>query len=128
MRGKVVEQDLVLNGYKILEEIHNTTSEIEEVVADGVTSGALKKLGKVDFLVDLMYNFFDIPLTDMSRIQIKCEDPVQVTCYGETKTWERKDALDFYLEAMHGCEGAERDRYVNIYYQLARGAKEAHDY
>ena len=54
-------------------------------------------------------------------------DLVAVTCYGQTKVWERKDALEFYLEAMAFCEGAERDRYVNIYYQLASGAKEAFD-
>lgn len=61
----------------------------------------------------------------MARIRIS--DPVRVTCYGKTKVWERKSALNFFLEAMMGCEGAERDRYVNIYYQLARGAKEARD-
>lgn len=54
-------------------------------------------------------------------------DTVIVTCYGQTKTWERKDALEFYLEGMAWSEGSERDRYVNIYYQLARGAKEASD-
>ena len=63
----------------------------------------------------------------MAQIQIKCDDPVVVTCYGQKKTWERKDALNFFLEAMMVCEGAERDRYVAIYYQLLRGAKEARD-
>lgn len=58
----------------------------------------------------------------------KFKDPVYVTCYGKRKAWERKDALEYFLEAMHSCEGAERDRYVTIYYQLARGAKEARDY
>lgn len=62
-----------------------------------------------------------------ARILFEFEDPVKVTCYGKTQTWERKDALEFYLDAMASCEGAERDRYVNIYYQLARGAKEARD-
>ena len=54
-------------------------------------------------------------------------DLVVVTCYGEQKIWERKEAMEFFLEGMNCCEGAERDRYVNIYYQLARGAKEAYD-
>ena len=63
----------------------------------------------------------------MARIQVKCTDPVRVTCYGETKVWERKDAMEFFLEGMAWSEGSERDRYVNIYYQLARGAKEAFD-
>lgn len=55
-------------------------------------------------------------------------DLVVVTCYGKQKIWERKEAMEFFLEGMACCEGSERDRYVNIYYQLARGAKEARDY
>lgn len=55
------------------------------------------------------------------------KDPVRVTCYGKTKVWERAAALDFFEDGILGCEGAERDRYVNIYFQLARGAKEARD-
>lgn len=58
---------------------------------------------------------------------MKCDDPVKVTCYGETKVWEREDAIKFFLEGMRWCEGAERDRYVNIYLQLLDGAKEAFD-
>ena len=54
-------------------------------------------------------------------------DLVVVTCYGESKIWERKEAMEFFLEGLACSEGAERDRYVNIYYQLARGAKEAFD-
>lgn len=63
----------------------------------------------------------------MAKIYLKCEDPVKVTCYGQTKTWERKDAIEFFLEGMRWCEGAERDRYTNIYLQLIDGAKEAFD-
>ena len=55
------------------------------------------------------------------------KDPVSVTCYGKTKVWERTEAMAFFLEGMAWSEGAERDRYVNIYYQLVRGAKEAFD-
>ena len=57
----------------------------------------------------------------------KKADLVVVTCYGQSQIWERGKALEFFLDAMMGCEGSERDRYVNIYYQLARGAKEAFD-
>ncbi len=63
----------------------------------------------------------------MAKIYIKCTDPVTVTCYGETKTWERKDALKYFLEGAHLCEGSEAERYFNIYYQLVNGAKEASD-
>lgn len=57
----------------------------------------------------------------------KKKDLVTVTCYGKTKTWERKDAIAFFLEGMRYCDGAERDRYTNIYLQLIDGAKEAYD-
>lgn len=63
----------------------------------------------------------------MARINIKCSDPVKVTCYGQTKVWERKDALDFFLEGAWQCDGSEAERYFNIYYQLLHGAKEAVD-
>ena len=59
--------------------------------------------------------------------QKKKADLVVVVCYGEEKVWERKEAMEFYLEGMAWSEGSERERYVNIYYQLARGAKEAYD-
>lgn len=64
----------------------------------------------------------------MARIRVKCSDPVRVTCYGQTQVWERQDALKFYADGIRFCEGAERDRYVNIYFQLLDGAKEARDY
>lgn len=57
----------------------------------------------------------------------KKADLVVVTCYGKTKVWERKDAIDFFLEGMRACSGAERDRYTDIYIQLIDGAKEASD-
>ena len=63
----------------------------------------------------------------MARVQIKCDDPVRVTCYGQTKVWERKDAINFFLEGMMWCEGAEQERYADIYIQLIDGAKEASD-
>lgn len=58
-------------------------------------------------------------VTDMDR--------VIVTCYGQTKIWERSEAIAFFLEGMRYCEGAERDRYTDIYLQLIDGAKEASD-
>ncbi|MBO7509954.1 MAG: hypothetical protein J6T35_02115 [Bacteroidales bacterium] len=58
----------------------------------------------------------------------KKTDLVVVTCYGQSKVWERKEALAFFLEGMASCEGAEQERYVNIYCQLMSGAKEAFDY
>ena len=54
-------------------------------------------------------------------------DLVVVTCYGKTKQWDRRAAMDFFEEGILCCEGSERDRYVNIYFQLKSGAKEASD-
>lgn len=63
----------------------------------------------------------------MARVMMRCDDPVRVTCYRQTKTWEREDAIAFYLDCMMNSEGSERDRYCEIYYQLINGAKEARD-
>ena len=49
-------------------------------------------------------------------------DPVTITCHGKTDVWEdRKDAIRFYREGAAVCEGAERDRYINILLQLTDG-------
>lgn len=52
----------------------------------------------------------------------KKNDPVTITCYGTTETWDdREEALRFYLEGAMACEGAESRRYMNIYFQLLEG-------
>lgn len=51
------------------------------------------------------------------------EDIVTITCYGRTKTYTRKEATKKFLEGMMMCEGAERDRYTNIYLDLLDGKK-----
>ena len=49
-------------------------------------------------------------------------DSVTVICYGESKVWDsRAEAIKFYLEGMTACEGAEHDRYTNIYLALLEG-------
>lgn len=50
-------------------------------------------------------------------------DIVTITCYGSTEKMERKKATKFYLECMMMSEGAERDRYTNIYLDLLAGEK-----
>lgn len=53
---------------------------------------------------------------------------VVVTVYGEKKIFKsRKAAMDFFREGILCCDGAERDRYVSIYFQLEAGATEATD-
>ena len=49
-------------------------------------------------------------------------DSVSITCYGTTQSWDdRKEALRFYKQAAEECEGAERDRYTRIVFQLMDG-------
>ena len=55
-------------------------------------------------------------------------DSVKITCYGETKVWDdRQEAIKEFLEGMSCCEGAERERYTNIYLQLINGCTECED-
>ena len=50
-------------------------------------------------------------------------DSVTTVCYGKTEIWtSRKEAADFFLQAMAGSEGSERDRYVTIYTKLISGS------
>lgn len=47
------------------------------------------------------------------------EDKVVVLCYGQRETWKtRQDALRFYKECAEMTEGSERERYVNIVFDL----------
>ena len=54
---------------------------------------------------------------------VKKLDSVTVITYGQKQIWDsRAEAIAFYLEGMMNCEGAERDRYTNIYLALISGA------
>lgn len=47
---------------------------------------------------------------------------VTTVCYGKPKTWDSRDeAVAWFLECMRSSEGAERDRYFNIYCKLLDG-------
>ena len=53
---------------------------------------------------------------------VKKLDSVTTVCYGEKKVWDsRKEAADFFLEAIAGSEGAECERYTTIYTKLLEG-------
>lgn len=58
MKTKVEGQRISLEGYLLLQEIHNETSELEDSLDDVV---AHERLGKIDFLVSLLMEFFDKP-------------------------------------------------------------------
>ena len=47
---------------------------------------------------------------------------VKTECYGNVEVWsDREEAMASFLEAMMYSEGAERDRYTNVYIQLKCG-------
>jgi hypothetical protein len=49
-------------------------------------------------------------------------EKIKTVCYGREDTWEsREEAETFFLQAMAGSEGSERDRYTNIYLKLQMG-------
>lgn len=55
-------------------------------------------------------------------------DAVTTVCYGEKRVWDsRKEAADFFLQAIAGTEGAECERYTTIYARLVQGLEVCSD-
>lgn len=49
-------------------------------------------------------------------------DGVTTVCYGKVQEWDdRSEARKFFLEAMMNTDGAERERYSNVYFKIIRG-------
>ncbi len=50
-------------------------------------------------------------------------DEVTITCYNKTTTHERKEATDFYRQALCGCDSqsSEADRYRSVLFGLRHG-------
>lgn len=47
---------------------------------------------------------------------------ITTVCYGEVREWdERAEARNHFLEAMMNSDGAERERYSNVYFKIIRG-------
>lgn len=47
---------------------------------------------------------------------------IKTICYGKTQKWQsREKALQYFLDCMINSEGAERERYTNIYLKLKQG-------
>lgn len=56
------------------------------------------------------------------------KDQVYVVCYNDLEIWEsRKAAQDFYALGVQSCEGAEKERYVNVFMDLMNGEPIAYD-
>lgn len=55
-------------------------------------------------------------------------DSVKTICYGKEEVWDsRKDAADFFLQAIAGSEGSECERYTTIYAKLIEGLEVCSD-
>lgn len=53
---------------------------------------------------------------------------VTVICYGRFKIWNnREDAIKFYMDGVYGCDGCEKERYLNIVFELMSGRDVATD-
>lgn len=53
---------------------------------------------------------------------------VTTICYGEKKVWDsRKEAANFFLQAIAGSEGAECERYTTINAKLVSGLEVCSD-
>ena len=48
-------------------------------------------------------------------------DKVTVICYGQSKEWDRWEAIDFFTEGAASCDGSEKERYTNILLKLLAG-------
>ena len=56
------------------------------------------------------------------------EETVRTVCYDTEDIWKsREEAKQFFLRAMAGCEGSEKERYTNIYMKLLMGMNDCDD-
>lgn len=47
---------------------------------------------------------------------------IKIICYGRTEEWEsREEAIEYFGQAAMCTEGSERERYMNIYFDLLDG-------
>ena len=56
-------------------------------------------------------------------------ETVNVTCYGKTKKYIRRKAIEFFLNGMMSCDpdSSEYDRYETIHRRLLNGEIEIND-
>lgn len=53
---------------------------------------------------------------------------IKIVCYNQIETWHsRRNARDFFRNCARNSEGAERDRYTNILWDLEDGKTICHD-
>lgn len=57
-----------------------------------------------------------------AEIAVVKADTVTTITYGKPQEWkDRKEAIKFFFEGVQECEGAERDRYMNVLTHLLEG-------
>ena len=55
-------------------------------------------------------------------MSLQISNEVTTVCYGKVREWDnRSEAKRYFLDAMLNAEGAERERYSNIYLKLQLG-------
>lgn len=53
---------------------------------------------------------------------------IEIVCYNRIELWHtRKNALNFYRDCVRNCDGAERERYINIVWDLEDKKTLCHD-
>ena len=53
---------------------------------------------------------------------------IEIVCYNRIEKWHtRKNALRFFRDCARNCEGAERDRYISIVWDLEDKKTICHD-
>lgn len=121
-RAMITHKDL-----EKLKKEYPVGTKVELISMDDCQAPPKGTIGEVKFIDDIgnIHVAWDngsslalIPETDKFR-KVKT---VTTVCYGEKKEWlSRSEAEDYFLEAMAGSDGSEKERYTNIYLKLKSG-------
>ena len=82
----------------------------------------IKKYSGLDLSRILAIEAIEQKKKQREELEKKKGKEITIVCYGKEEKWKsREEAKAFYLDCMRHSEGAERDRYTNIYLQLVDG-------
>lgn len=118
-------------GWKDLDSTEYTEQEIRErIPSNTATMKFRKKFIKEEETVFLSVsreptNTSEPPMYGFNHEQLM--EMVKVTCYNETTMYTRKAALIFFRRGMACSEGAEHERYEQIFLQLLDGETVCND-
>lgn len=78
--------------------------------------------------VNEMHNYdpsdMERSLEYIEQMESEIKNTFYITCHGKTKSFdesERQKMIDFYMNGILSCDGAEKERYMNIYIGLVKG-------